>query len=76
MGEEASQWVSQFLGLDGCRLYYMAPRHRARVLKQDHQWDDITRHGEEVTNICLLSCAHGFNTSYLWKYKLYICECK
>ena len=52
MGEEASRWVSQFLGLDGCRLYYMAPHHRARVLKQDHEWDEITRHGEEVIYFC------------------------
>ncbi len=52
MGEEASQWISQYLGLDGCRLYYMAPRHRARVLRQDQRWEDIARHGEEVINCC------------------------
>ncbi|XP_064384855.1 mitochondrial amidoxime-reducing component 1-like [Halichondria panicea] len=49
MGEEASQWISQYLGLDGCRLYYMAPRHRARVLRQDQRWEDIARHGEETS---------------------------
>ncbi len=48
VGEEASQWVSQFLGLDGCQLYYMAPENKARKLRDDKNWDEITTLEDEV----------------------------
>ena len=48
MGEEVGAWFSKYLGKEGCSLYYMSPKQRARVLKEDTQWDDVARDGEEV----------------------------
>ncbi len=48
VGEGASEWVSQFLGLGGCRLYYMAPRNKARKLAQDDRWTAIATPEDEV----------------------------
>ena len=55
MGDEVAEWVSKFLKLDGCRMYYMAPHHKARVLQEDPRWSDITKPGEEVGScVCIV----------------------
>ena len=43
MGEEAAGWVSEFLKLEGCRMYYMSPQHKPRVILDD----DREREGAE-----------------------------
>lgn len=48
MGEEASKWFSQYLELDGCRLYFMAPHHKPRLLISDPRWIEFTDPEDEV----------------------------
>ncbi len=69
VGEEASQWVSQFLGRDGCRLYYMAPENKARKLKEDSKYGDFAAPEDEVCkakcepNLILVWCVQ-FQSSF------------
>ena len=48
MGEEAAGWVSEFLKLEGCRMYYMSPQHKPRVILDDDRWREMGIPGEEV----------------------------
>ena len=48
MGEEAAGWVSEFLKLEGCRMYYMSPLHKPRVILDDDRWREMGIPGEEV----------------------------
>ena len=60
VGDEAAKWVSRFLEKEGCRMYYMSPRHKPRVLLEDEQWTECCRPGEEVymqEHISATSCA-------------------
>lgn len=43
VGDEAAAWISTFLRMDGCRMYYMSPAHKSRVLD-----DEESLPGDEV----------------------------
>lgn len=38
MGDEAGRWISRAIRMDGCRLYYMSPAHKPRVVPTDTSW--------------------------------------
>ena len=48
VGDEAASWVSQFLEKDGCRVYYMAPHNKPRVLSTDPRWYMFTEPEDQV----------------------------
>ena len=52
VGEEAAAWVSEFLQVEGCRMYHMSPHHKPRVLLDDDSWADSCLPGEEVGYFC------------------------
>lgn len=49
MGEEAGQWVSKFLDEEGCKLFFMGPQQKGRVLKTDPRWSDFALIEEETS---------------------------
>jgi len=49
MGEEASGWISKFLKLEGCRMYYMYPQHKPRVMLDNDRWREMNIQEEEVS---------------------------
>ena len=52
VGEEAAAWVSEFLQVEGCRMYHMSPHHKPRMLLDDDRWADSCLPGEEVGYFC------------------------
>ena len=54
VGDEAAAWVSEFLQVEGCRMYHMSPHHKPRVLLDDDRWADLCLPGEEVGYFCSL----------------------
>lgn len=49
VGDEAAGWMSHFLSKEGCRVHYMSPEHKPRVLLEDERWTDITKPGEQTS---------------------------
>ena len=56
VGREVSVWLEQYLGQEGYKIYYMSPRHKARVLLDDPRWADVGREGEVVSSAHSLTC--------------------
>ena len=52
VGDEAAAWVSEFLQVEGCRMYHMSPHQKPRVLLDDDRWADSCLPGEEVGYFC------------------------
>ena len=48
MGEEAATWFQQYLEIEGCKFYYMAPHHKARTLLDAEEMAEFCRPGDEV----------------------------
>ncbi len=48
VGDEAASWISTYVKMEGCRMLYMSPSHKPRVLLSDVSWTAISRPGEEV----------------------------
>ncbi len=53
LGEEAGAWFSRFLDKEGCRLGYMAPWNKPRLLVDDLRWQDITHVEDQVIMLWL-----------------------
>ena len=63
VGREVAEWLSEFLGEEGCRLFYMSPQHRARDMLADQEWNDLCREGEEVDTTLYNFQFHLFHVS-------------
>ena len=60
MGDEAGAWFSRFLDKEGCHVYYMSPRHKARRLVEDPMWSDMTKEGDQVSYYTLSIVCSAF----------------
>ncbi len=49
VGDEAAAWISEYLKMEGCQMYYMSPTHKPRTLLEDTDWKNISHPGEEVS---------------------------
>ena len=49
-GNEAARWISEYLGVEGCRIYFMSNASKPRMLKDHHKFADISLPNEQVSN--------------------------
>lgn len=56
IGDIASEWISKFLNMEGCRMLFMSPSHRPRLLRNDARFKDCGP--DEVVSVC---CCHDYN---------------
>ena len=66
VGDEAAAWVSEFLQVEGCRMYHMSSHHKPRVLLDDDRWADSCLPGEEVGYFCSFCTILHVVCMYVW----------
>ena len=49
VGGDVGAWFSRFLDVEGCRVIYMSPRHKGRVLHTDPRFGHLARLDNEVS---------------------------
>jgi len=49
VGGDVGAWFSRFLGVHGCQVVYMSPRHRGRSLHTEPKWGRLARLDNEVS---------------------------
>ena len=50
VGDEAAFWISEYLEVEGCRIFFMSNASKPRMLKDHHKFADISLPNEQVSN--------------------------